>query len=76
MVSAYILIMCASGAEQKILEEMKLKPTVANAAIVYGEWDIIAKVNATSIEGINNFVIQTVRPISDIEKTATLITVG
>jgi len=76
MVSAYVLIMCNSGTEQKILEELKLKSTVDNAAIVYGEWDIIIKINSTSIEGINNFVIQTLRPIKDIEKTATLITVA
>jgi DNA-binding Lrp family transcriptional regulator len=76
MVSAYVLIMCNSGTEQKILEELKLKSTVANAAIVYGEWDIVAKINATSIEGVNNFIIQTLRPIKDIEKTATLITVS
>ena len=72
MVSAYILIMCKSGAEQQILGELKTKPEISSTAIVYGEWDIIAKIKTDSIEHINRFVIQTLRPLKDIEKTATL----
>jgi len=76
MVSAYILIMCKSGAEQEILSRLKVDPKISNVAIVYGEWDVIAKVTTNSIEEINSFVIQKLRPIENIEKTATLITVS
>jgi anthranilate phosphoribosyltransferase len=76
MVSAYILIMCKSGAEQGILNQLRSKSEINNVAIVYGEWDVVAKINTNSIEEINSFVIQAIRPIKDIEKTATLITVS
>jgi len=68
--------MCKSGAEQEILSRLKVDPKISNVAIVYGEWDVIAKVTTNSIEEINSFVIQKLRPIENIEKTATLITVS
>jgi len=73
MVSAYVLIISKSGTEKKVLEELQKIPEVKESKIVYGEYDIIAKIEVEDVDKLNDFLLERIRPIENIEKTSTLI---
>lgn len=76
MVTAYILIISESGAERKIVEELLDVDGVEEAELVYGEYDVIAKVAVEDISQLSDFIIEKVRPIGSIKRTSTLIVAG
>jgi len=73
MVIAYILITSKSGGEKNVLESLQKLEEIAEAKIVYGEYDIIAKIQTGDVDKLNDFLLEKIRQISDIEKTSTLI---
>jgi len=73
MVTAYILITVKSGTERDVLAELKKLEEVKDVAIVYGEYDLIIKVTVPEVGDLNDFLLSKLRPIKNIEKTATLI---
>ena len=73
MVTAYVLIISKSGEEKSVLDNLQQLEQVKEAKIVYGEYDIVAKIEVESVEDLNNFLLEKVRPIKNIEKTSTLI---
>ncbi len=72
-VGAFVLITTKSGGEKNVVEALKKLPEVKEARILYGEYDIIAKIQAADIQKLNAFLLEKLRPISDIEGTSTLI---
>ena len=70
---AYILIGLADCDELKILDELTNHEEVVEAHILFGEWDILAKIKAESNEAIAAFVMEKVRKIEDVKLTSTLI---
>lgn len=73
MVGAFVLVITKSGAEKNVVTTLKKFPEIKEARILYGEYDIIAKIQTSDIQSLNSFLLEKVRPISDIEKTSTLI---
>ena len=73
MVGAYILITTKSGAEKEVLTALKKVPNMKNAKMLYGEYDIIAKVQLTNITDLNEYLLANIRPLSGVERTSTLI---
>ena len=72
-VGAFVLITTKSGGEKNVVETLKKLPEVKEARILYGEYDIIAKIQSADIQKLNSFLLEKVRPIKDIENTSTLI---
>ncbi len=73
MASAYVLITTKSGSERVVVEALRKLQEIKEIHILYGEYDIIAKVQVSDIQELNNFLIGKVRSIGSIEKTSTLI---
>ena len=73
MLIAYVLIMADSGAEKEVIEELNELDEVDEADIVYGEWDIITKLNIPDISVLSDFVLRNIRSIQGVKKTSTLI---
>jgi DNA-binding Lrp family transcriptional regulator len=73
MPKAFVLINVESGAEEEVVMELKKIPGVEEAYYSYGVYDIIAKVNADSMEGLKNMVTRKVRTITRVRSTLTLI---
>lgn len=73
VVSAYILITTKSGTEKEVLDGLKKLPETKDIGVVYGEYDIVVKVKIDDIAALNDFLLEKVRPIKNIEKTSTLI---
>ena len=72
MVLAYILVTIKSGAEKEVLQKLKEVKEIRDVNLVYGEYDLIAKVELTEISHLSDFVIEKIRTMP-IERTTTLI---
>jgi DNA-binding Lrp family transcriptional regulator len=73
MVTAFILIVVKPGTEESVAEKLGKLEEIKDIGIVYGEYDIIAKVQVPTMEDLQNFVIR-IRKNPDIERTSTMIT--
>jgi DNA-binding Lrp family transcriptional regulator len=73
MIEAFVLVVVKPGKEEKVFDEMRKDPRVKEAHRVYGEYDIIARVEVPSVEELDRFHDETLRRIPDIEMTETLI---
>ena len=75
MTIAYVLCVTKSGMEQKVLSSLKSEPCIGEAYIVYGEYDLIVKVEVSSPDELREFMTVTLRNIPEIERTTTLISI-
>lgn len=73
MVTAYIMIIVEPGSEIKVAERLMKEKEVRDVAIVYGEYDIVTKVEVETMEDLQKFLSEKVRSINEVEKTTTLI---
>ena len=73
MPKAFVLINVESGSEEEVLEEIKKSKGVEEAYYSYGVYDIIAKVQAESMEKLREAVSQNMRTINKVRSTLTLI---
>ncbi len=71
----YVMIMIEVGKEREVLREARKFPGVTEVKLVYGEYDIIARVELNDISILEQTVTQ-IRRIPGITKTATLISMG
>lgn len=69
----YILVNTQVGKEDEILSKVRSMENVAEAYIVYGEFDIIAKIVLPQLELLDE-IVSTIRKIEGVTKTSTLIT--
>ncbi|MFQ6095926.1 MAG: Lrp/AsnC ligand binding domain-containing protein [Candidatus Bathyarchaeia archaeon] len=72
VVHAYVLFKVSSGSEREICKKMVDYDGVLESSIVYGEYDLIAKIkteNLNQLEGL----IEKIRTIPSIVLTSTMI---
>jgi DNA-binding Lrp family transcriptional regulator len=75
MVTAYILINVASGTETEVGNELLNLKEIKDLNVVYGEYDLIIKVELKNMEDLQDFIINKVRSIKAIKRTSTMIAV-
>jgi len=68
----YVLISCEVGAEKSILTELKSLESVKEISGLFGSYDIIVKLEATSEEEIKDIVVSKIRNLKNIRTTVTL----
>ncbi|MEK0328604.1 MAG: Lrp/AsnC ligand binding domain-containing protein [Nitrosopumilus sp.] len=68
----YVLIICEVGAEKSILAELKSLESVKEISGLFGSYDIIVKLEATSEEKIKDIVVSKIRNLKKIRTTVTL----
>jgi DNA-binding Lrp family transcriptional regulator len=71
MVKAFILCSVSPGTERVVLE--KLRKITEEAHIIYGEHDIIAKITVGQCEDLEDFILDKLRKIDEIQRTQTWI---
>ncbi|VVC05274.1 Lrp/AsnC ligand binding domain protein [uncultured archaeon] len=71
--SAYMLINCELGSEGSILEQLKLLPGIEEAIGVFGNYDIVVKIQAPSLELLREIVTFKIRKIPKIYYTTTIM---
>ncbi len=73
MVTAYVLIATTIGEEKTVAEELEKLEEVELADILYGEWDIILRVNVKDLTELDTFLTKKIRRMKNVKLTSTLI---
>ncbi len=74
MVSAFILIRSDSGAERELLETLEDYDEITDIDMIYGEWDLVAKIEVKGdVAALNDFILTKIRPLAGVKHTSTLI---
>ena len=69
---AYILINVLDD-EQGVQRALENLAPVKEVHILFGEWDLIAKVEMDAPEALSGFVMEKIRCMEDVKVTSTLI---
>ncbi|MEM1521620.1 MAG: Lrp/AsnC ligand binding domain-containing protein [Thermofilaceae archaeon] len=72
---AYVLINTEVGAEREVLEKLREIPEVVEAYIVFGIYDVIAKVSVDRQELLGEVVTNKLRRLEKVRHTLTIIAV-
>ncbi|RLI30681.1 Lrp/AsnC family transcriptional regulator [Candidatus Bathyarchaeota archaeon] len=75
MPTAYVLINTEIGAEDAVLKEIRKIKNVVEAYTVYGTYDIIAKVQAESMDKLKECVTWNIRRLDKVRSTLTMIVI-
>ena len=75
MATAYVLLNTELGAETEVMKDMKMIVEIKEAHMVYGVYDIIARIEADTMEDLKNIISWKVRRINKVRSTLTTITV-
>ncbi|GAB6135993.1 Lrp/AsnC family transcriptional regulator [Thermococcus prieurii] len=73
MIEAFVLVVVKPGNEEKVYEMLRKDPRVKEDYRVYGEYDIILRVEVSTIDELDKFHDEVLRRIPEIEMTETLI---
>lgn len=72
---AWILISCEPGRERDVYLQLLDMPTVSEVSVVYGELDLVARIDFESEKQMSKTLIEDMRHVEGIRKTETLIAV-
>ncbi|OYT42777.1 MAG: AsnC family transcriptional regulator [Candidatus Aenigmarchaeota archaeon ex4484_224] len=75
MVLAYILMQIQPGKEKKIIDKLSKIKEVKETHLLYGEYDLIAKVEFEDMKKLNEFVMNVLRKQNGVKVTSTMICV-
>jgi len=74
-VIAFILIVSQAGKEKRVVEDLMKLPFVREASLVFGDYDIVAKIEAENPEELSKILLEQIRKVPSVSMTTTLISV-
>jgi DNA-binding Lrp family transcriptional regulator len=69
----YVLFKVASGTEREVSQKLIDFDEVIQADIVFGEYDVIARMTTVSLDKLEEFVSQKIRTVPNVLVTSTMI---
>ncbi len=75
LATAYLLLNVETGTEGEVMRSLKPIPEVKEAQTVYGEYDIIIRVEAETMKEMKNLVSWRIRRLYRVRSTMTMIVV-
>ncbi len=72
---AFVLINTEIGSESEVLEALKKIDAVEEAYMVYGVYDVVAKVKANTMDKLKEIVTWHVRRLDKVRSTLTMIVI-
>jgi DNA-binding Lrp family transcriptional regulator len=75
MALSYVLINVEPGAEDKVLKEVRNIPDVKECHRLYGIYDMIAKLQADSLDTLKQAVTWKIRRLEGVRSTVTTIVI-
>jgi DNA-binding Lrp family transcriptional regulator len=75
MPMAFVLINAEIGSEEEVLKELKKVEGVVEAFVVYGVYDVVAKIRADTMDKLKDTVTWHVRRLNKVRSTLTMIVV-
>jgi DNA-binding Lrp family transcriptional regulator len=73
VVYAYVLFKVSSGTEREVCQKIVALDEVMQAHIIFGEYDVIAKISAPDLNALEDFLSQKLRSVSSVILTSTMI---
>ncbi len=70
---AYVLFKVSSGTEREVAQKLINFEEVLQADIIFGEYDVIAKLTTGDLDALENFVSERVRNVPNVLVTSTMI---
>ena len=70
---AYVLVSLKKNVETELYTELIKYKEVKDAHVLFGEWDMLIKIQAHTTEDIGTFVIEKIRANENVNLTSTLI---
>jgi len=72
---AFVLINAEIGSEEEVLKELKKVEGVVEAFVVYGVYDVVAKIRSDTMDRLKDIVTWHVRRLNKVRSTLTMIVV-
>jgi len=72
-VLAYVLFKVSSGTEREVAQKLIEFEEVMYADVVFGEYDVIARMTTTDLEKLQDFVSDKIRTVPTVLVTSTMI---
>lgn len=72
---AFILVNVEAGADKEVLENIRKIPEVKQAYMVYGVYDIVAILEADTLEKLRECVTKKIRQLDKVRSTMTMIVI-
>ncbi|RJU84788.1 MAG: Lrp/AsnC family transcriptional regulator [Candidatus Poseidoniales archaeon] len=73
MATGFVLITTKPGKEQDVRNELDQISQVVNRWMLFGEYDLIAKIEADDEYTLTRVIVEEIRPITGIVDTKTLL---
>jgi DNA-binding Lrp family transcriptional regulator len=73
--SAFVLINAEIGSEDDVLKALKTIPNVKEGYVVYGVYDIVARVEGETMEKLKDIVTWKIRRLEKVRSTLTMIVI-
>ena len=73
MATAYVLINCELGSEESIIQQLKTLDGVIEVHGTFGAYDILAKIESSTVEVLRETITWKIRKIDKIRSTLTLM---
>lgn len=71
---AYVLLRIEPGMDRNVLNTVRKLNEVKTVETVYGEYDMLIKIEIEKLELLDSFIFDTIRTIEGVEESTTLIT--
>lgn len=72
-VEAYILFKVSSGAEREACKKIAEFDEVSVAGIIYGEYDLVARVSVPDLQTLEEFLAEKLRKVPSVLLTSTML---
>ena len=73
MATAYVLLNCELGFEEAIIQKLTSLDDVKEAHGTFGAYDILAKIESSTVEALRETITWKIRKIENIRSTLTLM---
>lgn len=74
MTTAYVLLRIKPGMDRNVLHTVRKLAQVKTVETLYGEYDMLIKIEVKTLDELDSFIFDTVRTIKGVESSTTLIT--
>jgi DNA-binding Lrp family transcriptional regulator len=72
-VLAYVLFKVGSGTEREVAQKLIEFEEVLHADIIFGEYDVVAKMSTKDLDSLEDFVSEKIRTVPNVLVTSTMI---
>lgn len=70
---AYVLMALKECNEQEIVDKLRDLKEVEEANVLFGEWDLIVKVETQNADSLGTFMMDKIRKIPEVKLSSTMI---